>query len=1333
MTTGTPDTNVVGADGHKTASGRRIPPYFRKADHVVEPLTKALDACAEDCGEQGRVKILEALRQVVGQAPVCAHILEYRNPGQGPETPENAALHYRVTAEFVRRFSDRHHEGGKSDNAAMLRPGMLLDLWDIWWCAMNPDPYGFEPDFDRSRGHRLVEPALIRDALCRCHPDVRRWLLQGKEDYGDENALLGQIRWQLRHLTRSEVSFGDADRAVLYELMRHFHYLVADTETGQCSDAVKRLIEAGEQFRKSVESKGKTCLPEAPEAAFGDQDRNLPPDVPETERRTIDALQVFFSHGMSRDASFSGLAKHVLEAGKRLGVNPQFNGELVRFDDTFEPFLRRLLLFWAARSRILRYALEDLLDYRFPETKSSPPKPQTVSTGCDCWVALVGHRRRGKTSFMRSLTAALMPDGTKLEGDVDWSKSRVRLLWTDEFKIQDRNHNKVIKESAKKAGRDLNNWLNGEEVQATDKGPSYIAEIDTGHLARLCFFDVAGENMFDKDIGQMSPNTKKLLESRKPVAAVFVDSEYADDRSRPEDGPQYSPVIAGENAPVYVVVNKYDLFRDDYAKDAEKEIEDSLAYTDVPAEHDADYQTKAEAFFSLRQIDFGKDKTPTHRHIVERLDEIPSVARRPHYQQRLRKDIERLDWLFDDLLIAGRRDISLVYLVSASDRRKKPEEFGGIRKLWADIESRVIRSTAKSRREAIKRLLIDTPVKQDMEACRVYGGFEALFKATDFLRDNAEVGRQPAQLSGAWEEFAMELQATMRHVDGGTAEILTPLTDALNDLRSLIAKRCALQASLKKALAAFLPELGIKPDKKLDDLPQLQGAAVDQDLYDRALTAVDEAVRNALKEEDVRIIGDMEEYRTRVGFLLASVIAEDNAEIGAEALNAGVTFNITESGVGLSASVRGGGAARGPSLGYVYFRTLKPSLPNGETVMKWILDNSVDGRMSASNLLLEVLCNVEGTETTRYPNLLLDEGDFDFCRARILSGTEAIGGNVPVLGQRFADFQKNALKLMKKLLEARRDNVNLSDELLENVFMASAIHFIFSSGFGMHLPPIDDLLRSLEGDDEPIERLSEMFEQGEKLRGRLSELVHEWNSPLGVVRLSGKWKEVSSISTEYAGMWPVLDNVSWDSLGAKRMGRVKRGVRPAPPRLKAKLDLLRHLLTAVKKARNIVRGINEKERIMRRLTAAFGANGQGAWRTTKIGTGSLGRVWKWDADLTAQLRRLRIKRQLLIAGYPLLYLRMNEWVERAHEGAHGDEHEKWLRAARNALNLACSNFDEACAEADSAFLPDCPMLHIRQEGERQWIDDLNGNWEALAASLGLDAEDARATIWGDGP
>ena len=1306
--------DAAASDWRKSPSTR----FFQDGDDASKPLRDALNkppgAVEEDTW---RVGVLGAFRALVEKRlpwPLPAAC----RPAEGEPTPLDAALHYRVAAEFVCRFPTRAGQKYRP----FVSTGMLLDLWDIWRKAGSPDEVERRPVEQvpplRDGNGRVVEPALILDALCGCDRDLA-FLLSENGEYGAENALREQMRWQLRRLYRSKDRFSKADRALLYELLRHDHYRFSDPDTHLPEDSVERLILAAEQFRASVENFGETPLPETPEAAFADDRGDQ-----EQQDRTIDALRIFFAHGASgeKDTAFGTLPQRLQAAAKKLEI------------DVDETNLRRMLLFWAARSRIVRMALDDLLDHRFPKTESQPPEQQKIDavSGCDCWIAVTGYRQVGKTSFMAALTTALLPDDTPLDGDlekVEWSESRARVVETSAF-MKAGTRGEALSKGAQGVRQLIVQRLKGVETQGTPEEIQHIAEVDTAYLARLRFFDLPGEHLYDETTGKMNDQTEEMIKRRGPVAAIFLES--ADDDDQQLDRRKFLPEIVGPVAPIYIVMNKYDAFRDKYSGNAKREMSSSLSCDDTPMEHDADYGVKAEPFFSLRQIDLQEENVASHHDIIKRLDDIPAVVRRPHYYARLVADIERLGWLFDDYLLKwGNRDISIAYLVSTLDGRAKPKEFRGLRRLWEDIEYRVVESTRDVRRSALRRLLIEAPAEAEKRATEAYDSFNAAFDREATSENEPVNGMLPAY----WDKFKLqidkglnELQRDRRRIRGifwgatlynphqTTIKALKQVKDALGCSR-LIASKHAHLTSIESALRAFLPELGINPDSQFGELPTialvraLQSAELSK--FKELSEDICEQIRKSLDEKGVSFD---EHIGGHVNRLLETVIKEFRKDMDSGARKQPdeakketkfrVAFGLRE-GVEHPKEHPGHGVpVRDSALNLRQRKMLTQNIVRNQTVADEILNHT---SADESLALVLSLYNTDESQGSRYPYLMLRKGDVDFGRVRVLSEQNQ-------LGQKFFQFREKAVDAIELMLQAQERIRRLDTDSLASI---KILRVADTKIFGGHLGLMGTLPLSSGDGPNAMDLPSTLAD----LHKRAKELCKELMDRIRRRKLfSHKWDQVRDLGTEYARSWSLLDAESRPSMD--KGGRAK-GLRRTVMKALARMDVKVGLLEALVEVANNVRDTETQwiqEDVENRL--------------------------QLDAALRHKLLELRVARRLLIVGYPLTYLFENHWIQSAEDVARRDKTGRTdkettaiteivdrLEKARQALNKMNLRLVAAGEEAkersqrgagtgdrsERIGSPAFPLIALKKdEGTgRAWIDDDEGNWEALCDALGL--------------
>ena len=611
---------------HEAALGDEEPGFFDAGDKIVDRLCAALDGSKAGRIDDWRADVLRELRAVLEGGSLPKPLTKEGAPGDVAETPMNSAIHYRIASELTRRYQLRRSPA----DAAALSRGLVLEYWDIWWRAAGyARPKEEEsrlrerfPALEDGKG-RIVEPSLIRDAISLCNRDVSFALTRDEPDADVEDKLLKQIDWQLRRLCLCQESFGEPDRAVLYELLRLHHVQYSHDVYGLPTDTAVRLVNDVKVFHDSIETFGKVKLPECSDEAFLSEEKDEAGQE-EERRRIVDALLAIYGQSVQEsDRNLKLVPKRITDTARkwrRLTREEVVDVDQCTGEEEFESVVRRMLLFWATRSRILRHALNDLLDFRFSvpereslETKPPPTSTGELATGCDCWIAVIGHRRAGKTSFMNALTAALMPDESRFDElpvpEDFWSRSRAQLVMTSAFS-RAKSRSDAIETSRDLGERLLYPWLTEVRQSPTTPAVRNMIEIDTAFLARIRFFDLAGEHMYDDEIGNPDEHVQKMIEDRRPVATIIVDDsdpartkeeERRDNGRDGTEGPgtffregdrdKYLRLIHDHSAPIYIVVNKCDYFLENYEGDAKQEMRESLSYShsETPARHDVEH------------------------------------------------------------------------------------------------------------------------------------------------------------------------------------------------------------------------------------------------------------------------------------------------------------------------------------------------------------------------------------------------------------------------------------------------------------------------------------------------------------------------------------------------------------------------------------------------------------------------------------------------------------------------------------------------------------------------------------------------------------------------
>jgi hypothetical protein len=1271
----------------------------------VEPWRQAL---ADDgLGSDRHARLLTALEAVLRSCPNPLPSGVSR-PDAAEPTARKAALHYRLANEALRAFGD------PGERPANLTRGTLFDIWSTWWSAAAGMPprdvaQRIAERFEQNDGllRRVVQPGLVLDALCSCDRDVAQLLAEAQHD-GGEDGLRSQIVWQMRRVHCEPDRFGVADRVVLYELLHMRHLRQADKATGFSAETLTALFEAAEQTRKALADK-KSTVPWASEAAFqigaeaAAAENVIGREGARDERMlAIAAMQFIVSAHLSA-LTLAAATIRSIDAAAQLQLDARQTTALE---------LRRLLLRLAARSRMIRLALSDLLSYEFPLPAGRPETKRNAGDLCDCWILVGGHRTTGKSYFMASLTAALLPDDAILDQGATispqsvefWKKGRVRLIEAAAFRsARNRSEVEATAFNATDIKKMLATWSAHGDFERTAPDFKNIAEIDTAHMARLRFFDLAGEQIIDPKLKTLGDEIIKALRAMKPAAAVIIDSDdpATNERHKTSDYLNFARLIADQDSPIYIVVNKYDeiLKNEGYADEALAETQSSMSYTDAPGECDADFGESWLPFFTLRDMQFPGPAAPDFAAVLNHVDSAPPFARRPYYQGRLRKDLLRLQNLIEALLKAGRIDISLLYLVSARDQRNSPAGFHGHRLLWNDLERRVLRATAEGRRAAIRQLLVVDPIAAEEEATKAYDKLDKVFKdLIPTLRNT--VGQPPAlpqnpeRLSDpspprGWTEFYDKIAGY---------EAAAQLRLAWDAAVHIFRARRELIAGLEDAVRELLLEFGIDPHDKFNDH--------DFNMARRPLSETWNNVRVAQEVgNDLRnIVEKLETAKLLKASLLgrinavAELLRKENQE-PEEAAKVEVRYDLLK------------GAQ--PPLGIAGAPTQDNSLSDQErTALRGANGTFGEAILNPQLTPKEGVTLARGLRNAspakRYGFLRLYPGERDFNRVRVLS-------EEPELGNALWKVFELTSEVIQELLSARAELNEVSETLLADWLMAEAIVRVLPARASN---PVKKLV---EGEDD-LEALEALIADAEKLQ---TEIQKERDAIPKWMRL-GDHELHKAGAKAYAGhgnVWQILLPTSEQAVQHKQnqrlTGREKNELNAVPGRLSESVLLLTTLRNAIKRLRDADK--KNHTRLQSFLERPAGI---------------------WPDVSRPRLVRLRLMRRQLVLKYALHILRAGSWITPHGVSGLNEQNPPPLlnadRRLKNAIAELDSRFPELAEDIGAAKLgaksigqPNNTAFSVvkTESGEAAIQDD---EYAQLVAALELDRAETKsdASLWG---
>lgn len=1202
----------------------------KKALKDLDDLTAAWEEALSGTVENQRGAVLaefEKLLNRLGHLPTGTG-----KPDNRDATPKNAALHYRMANLILQVFAR------SSGRPQVFTRGMLFDMWDAWWTAVTGLPHWrttrrISEHFAQNSGlaRRVVQPELVRDAIAAIDRELTV-SLGGKRGIGGERVLIEQIVWQMLRLHATQ-NFDIEDRTVLYELLRMRHLRFSDRKVGFVPKSLSVMHDAVDLTLLALAGKAPS-MPHASESAFSTTD-NQPliggPDDKEREL-AVAAIQFIVSASINK-LTLEQAASRAVDAAVTLKMRQE------RLDSVE---LRRLVMRLASRSRMVRMALDDLLDERFPLAVGRPVVPRATATLGDCWISVVGHRTTGKSYFMASLTAALLPPETELEGGKTggakfWRQGRVRLLESSAF--ENSPGRTGVEEKAfegQVVTKLLSKWAAQEPIERTADSFSQIAEVDAPYMARFCFFDFAGEHIIDAARGELDVEIAPVLQQLDPAASVIMDCDEDDtnERHRTSNYKGYASLIAGKDAPIYIVINKFDeiLKHGNYSPEAREELLRSVDFSDTPKMFDADFDGGWLPFFSLRDMAIG-DIQPSFDDLLEHIDAAPSLARRPYFQHRLRHDLQRLRLLIEALLETGRRDISVLYLVAARDGRGTSKDLKGIRVLWADLENRVLAATADARWSAVRRLLVDEPTRYETAATAAYGRLDPMFRCLvprlkDVASPTVPAKGEPVDLPDAslkdWSTFYGDV-ATYREVTG--------LQSAWTTASRAIDARRNLADGLSDAILTLLPEVGIDPQapfasRDFDALRTPIGAVAKALNLDKVVESVATALakdglyQDWLKERlkdvirDVASNGRIENGVTPAEFKSAPGEHEPGVE---------TTFNLRE-----GAKPPLGPAGAPASEARLTFAERDALLGVKGLFGERILDRGRSPEQAV--FLARALRNL--SPDARYSHLVLKVGERDFNRVRVLTEKGELRDDLD-------DFLISAFDLLRDLQEVRWSLDQIDDAILADWIMANALHAALPELGGVRF---EEIIAAT--DSKPFDDLTKLAIQAANLKNLIEGAQKADRQKImggTFLSLAGAFGNVRS---QDVMLWQRLLPEAEQALKTWELTRSWNG--PERPAIEAVPKTLGEVLELLNKLVETVGRLRGADTTKLAAVRAFHEDPLGEARTGRGPDGY--RPGGGDVMLT-QLRprliSLRLKRRRLIISYALRMMNMGGWTKAA--------------------------------------------------------------------------------------
>jgi hypothetical protein len=562
--------------------------------------------------------------------------------------------------------------------------GFYLDLWDLW------DTPAAQQRFP------VKEPgaSLLKSFICLRFEDFASIF---KHSTPPESAWIDAVSLHLNSIATAVGNTGETKRRV-YSLLYQYQACFADLCRSEGIEILDSQLAALERVRLCQES----ALFRIPVLYSNPQSQEA--------HDWVRLLALFYQRLDHFDQTPFDSLVQTLTSEVELKKGPRKCQKLT------SSLVYDLLMHYAAIDDLVSFPLfaekSDLAFTTFADKPVCRLLPE--SHGCDAYVAVLGPRGVGKTTFMLAsnyaLTANMGVDTPRLDihhvnESTEGEKSKkyidqLKQMWTLSVETIDQNQQNLYK---------------------TTGDPQLYAETDAVGLCKFRFFDIPGDYLgadLDPEIANWLKNHLQRIDPSALVLVIDIDHPQVDPylrvlkhlltpshaRSLPGPAePRQAPPLS--NIPVYFLFNKVDRLINSLAVSADP-LELKRLRKHLNCEQEIFTRPVPRAFLSLRDLASPLKKAQDAVSFVERLH---SLCREQALLSTFRSALERVSDLLDMCLKAGLSDCSFFFancLWQPAPDGESPHSYHSLETLWRDIRRRVTEGSADARGDFLKEEFI---------------------------------------------------------------------------------------------------------------------------------------------------------------------------------------------------------------------------------------------------------------------------------------------------------------------------------------------------------------------------------------------------------------------------------------------------------------------------------------------------------------------------------------------------------------------------------------------------------------------------------------------------
>ena len=448
-----------------------------------------------------------------------------------------------------------------------------------------------------------------------------------------------------------------------------------------------------------------------------------------------------------------------------------------------EELLDRLLRYWGANSPLMKFFLQEKLEFRFYQYDQPEAIKLPSPYGTDNFVYTIGASGVGKTYFFHA-----MEHFSK--------KSEEQLPLLIEYI-----------DASEESGLDRKKWEEGKYLKARENHLIYMRS-KVRNLCRFTFYKIEDTQIIEDTVTKWQ-SLQGHFERGLPSAIILVFSTEEKDNLKSYDFlVNLLDKLAKKderyrNIPIYFTFNKSDKL---FAKIQQSEEWNQQLFNEFQGYLNSDIELRERFnFFSLRY-----QKEVKQIGTLEIVNRTKACCANLAFLAQLNKDIKRVKTIIDSLLDRNFTNLSFIYTCSLF-------QYGGqytdLQKLWSDLSNFIIKATCEDIKEYY---LQEFKIKLNRDFKKidiVYN--EALITSSLEFSKNREGKDVFERLNEApdsqsyLENFRNLLNIIANNNKINTSDVLSlssGLEPALNDF---LKEKSFFSNFLDKALRANLKELGV--------------------------------------------------------------------------------------------------------------------------------------------------------------------------------------------------------------------------------------------------------------------------------------------------------------------------------------------------------------------------------------------------------------------------------------------------------------------------------------------------------------------------------------------